>query len=284
MSCVALNKVRYHPDQLDIHNAAGILASQFDNNYLNIPVSHGPPQLLEPSLDLHSNNHHHHSSYPQDYPIPSRNQLGLDISAQPYPNARLPPPPSQGPSININYQPAPLHRRYSNDVARDQSYSSSGPLSPPISADIDHRSTTQRRDSTSQPAPQQSVSGSEDPPPRREGANLVIACRQWYVLSVARFSVCHLPAFEVARGRSVVILQDRSAIIVSADQMSANTTPFQNVGGPISVRVLVNVPARSVQLTDPLHHCHPQKGRELQVALRIAKTVHKIAEALSLPL
>ncbi|KIK99397.1 hypothetical protein PAXRUDRAFT_822813 [Paxillus rubicundulus Ve08.2h10] len=172
------DSIRYHPDQLDIHNAAGILASQFDNSYLSIPVSHAPPQLLEPSLDLHSTNHHHQPSYPHDYPIPSRSQLGLDISAQPYPNARLPPPPSQGPPININYQPAPLHRRYSNDVARDQSYPSGGPLSPPVSADTDHRSTTQRRHSTSQPAPQQSASGSEDPPPRREAANLVIACRQ----------------------------------------------------------------------------------------------------------
>ncbi|KAF9227168.1 hypothetical protein BS17DRAFT_727147 [Gyrodon lividus] len=173
------DSIRYHPDQLDIHSAAGILASQFDNNYLNLPVPHGPNHLLEPSLDLHSNNTgHHHSSYPHDYPLPSRNQLGLDISSQPYSNARLPPSSSQGPPVNITYPPTPLHRRYSGDITRDQSYSSSGPLSPPCPAETDHRSPVQRRDSAPQSTPQQSASASQDLPPRREGSNLVIACRQ----------------------------------------------------------------------------------------------------------
>ncbi|KAF9241857.1 hypothetical protein BU15DRAFT_87078 [Melanogaster broomeanus] len=170
------DSIRYHPDQLDIHNAAGILASQFDNNYLNIP--HGQSQLLEPSLDLHSNNNsgHHHSSYTHEYPHTSRNHLGLNISSQPYPDARLPPPPSQGP-VNIGYQPAPLHRRFSEGLARDQSYSSGASLPTPVPAETDQRSTAQRRDSTSHPAPQQPASGSQDSPSRREG-NLVIACRQ----------------------------------------------------------------------------------------------------------
>lgn len=161
-----VNKVRYHPDHLDVHNAAGILASQFDSNYnLALSVPNPPPQqhLLDPSLDLHPPHHH----YSHEYPV-SRNHLGLDLSPHAYPNARLPPPPSQ---LNIPYHTA---RRFPSD-ARDPSYPSPQSPSAPVLPDPDQRSPPTKRD----PAPSPTAAPTQPPPPRREGSNLVIACRQW---------------------------------------------------------------------------------------------------------
>ncbi|KAG9316797.1 hypothetical protein JVU11DRAFT_2861 [Chiua virens] len=157
--------IRYHPDHIDVHSAAGILASQFDSNYLALP--HNQPQhLLEPSLDLH------HSQYSHEYPISSRNHLGLDLSPHSYPNTRLPPPPSQ-----LNIPPYQPHRRLPPDP-RDHSYTS--PPSPPaaILPNSDQRSPPVKREPASSPTVQNTSSVTQPPPPRREGSTLVIACRQ----------------------------------------------------------------------------------------------------------
>ncbi|KAF8557671.1 hypothetical protein OG21DRAFT_1505168 [Imleria badia] len=157
-----VNKVRYHPDHLDVHNAAGILASQFDSNY-NLALSVPPPpqqHLLDPSLDLHPPHQHYSHEY--------RNHLGLDLSPHAYPNARLPPPPSQ---LNLPYHTG---RRFPPDP-RDPSYPSPQSPSAPVLPDSDQRSPPTKRD----PAPSQTTATPAQPtPPRREGSNLVIACRQ----------------------------------------------------------------------------------------------------------
>ncbi|KAH7888914.1 hypothetical protein F5I97DRAFT_1802765 [Phlebopus sp. FC_14] len=169
--------IRYHNDQLDIHNAAGVLASQFDYASFNAQPSHGPPHYL-PSLDLPSNFSGNYS-YSHHYPPPPRNHLGLDIPSHSFSNTRLPPPLPQGGPISLGYQP-PLHRRYSGDISRDQSYTPPAQTpSIPVPAEPDQRTTTPRRDSAppkSQPPPPP-TSASQDPP-RRESSNTVIACRQ----------------------------------------------------------------------------------------------------------
>ncbi|KAG8214094.1 hypothetical protein J3R82DRAFT_10852 [Butyriboletus roseoflavus] len=151
------SSLRYHPDHLDVHSAAGILASQFDSNYL---VPHPTPShhLLEPSLDLHSP----HTHYSHEYSISPR----LDVSPHQYPNARLPPPPSH---LNIPYH---THRRFPPD-ARDHPYPSPPSPAAPVPPDSDQRSPPLKRDPVS---PRSTPSATQ--PPRREGANLVIACRQ----------------------------------------------------------------------------------------------------------
>ncbi|KAF8444834.1 hypothetical protein L210DRAFT_3444273 [Boletus edulis BED1] len=164
------SNIRYHSDHLDVHNAAGILASQFDSNYLALPVPHPPPpqqHLLDPSLDLHPPHQH----YPHEYAISSRNHLGLDVSPHSYPNARLPPPPSQ---LNIPYHTS---RRFPPD-ARDPSYPSPQSPSAPVLPDPDQRSPPVKRDPAPSPTTQPTALTTQPPPPRREGSNLVIACRQ----------------------------------------------------------------------------------------------------------
>lgn len=158
------NTVRYHPEQVDIQNAAGILASQFD---YNISVQQGP--LLDASLDPTTNGHHHHR-YPHDYQLPpSRNQLGLDIPTQTLSNTRLPPPPTaQGDHVYFN---SSTDRQY----AGGGGYPASG-----MPIDSGHQGS-------SSSAPQQSQSGtsaqgtsaSNTQEPRKESSGVVIACRQW---------------------------------------------------------------------------------------------------------
>lgn len=92
----------------------------------------------------------------------------------------------------LNYHlPAP-HRRYSDDVTRDNSYSTGATASPPISSESDQRTLIPKREPESQPilhpapapSPQQpspqsaQQESSTQSPARRESSNLVIACRQ----------------------------------------------------------------------------------------------------------
>ncbi|KAI6021518.1 hypothetical protein BKA83DRAFT_4283107 [Pisolithus microcarpus] len=174
------DSIRYHHDRLDIHSAAGVLASQFD--YKNIQLS----------ISTSATHAHHPSSYSQDYPITHRNHLGLDIPPHSYHGARLPLPPVSGGGSALNYHlPAP-HRRYSDDVTRDNSYSTGATASPPISSESDQRTLIPKREPESQPilhpapapSPQQpspqsaQQESSTQSPARRESSNLVIACRQ----------------------------------------------------------------------------------------------------------
>ncbi|KIK27597.1 hypothetical protein PISMIDRAFT_8021 [Pisolithus microcarpus 441] len=187
------DSIRYHHDRLDIHSAAGVLASQFDYKNIQLSVPQTSPHVYEDQLDIHSATHAHHpSSYSQDYPITHRNHLGLDIPPHSYHGARLPLPPVSGGGSALNYHlPAP-HRRYSDDVTRDNSYSTGATASPPISSESDQRTLIPKREPESQPilhpapapSPQQpspqsaQQESSTQSPARRESSNLVIACRQ----------------------------------------------------------------------------------------------------------
>ncbi|KAH7911013.1 hypothetical protein BJ138DRAFT_1151604 [Hygrophoropsis aurantiaca] len=189
------DSIRYHPDQLDIQNAAGILASQFDYNGLSLPTQQGAQHLLETPLDLHSNGHHH-PSYPSEFPLPPRNQLGLDVPPHSFSNARLPPPPAQGGPVNLGYQSS--HRRYSGEEIHDHGYSSGGGSVTGLQTEGDQRSAASRRDSAPQPAAQSQAQQQPTPTsqdaPRREISNQVIACRQCRARKIRCDStrpVCH---------------------------------------------------------------------------------------------
>ena len=79
--------VRYHPKQVKIQNASGILASQFDYNGLSKSMNVQQAPLLDATLDQGSGNHR--SNYSPDFPLSSRSHLGLDISFE-----HAPPPVS----------------------------------------------------------------------------------------------------------------------------------------------------------------------------------------------
>ena len=192
------NKVRYHHDQLDIHNAAGVLASQFDYKTLHLSVPQSSPHVYDDHLDLHPANHPHHHSYSQDYPISHRNHLGLDIPPHSYHSPCLPPPPIPVGGGGPTYHLPASHRRYSGDVARDHSYSTGGTPPVQIPPGSDQRSIVPKREPDLQPiiqsaASQQPQQPSQQPQQsaqqqtpstsqntRRETSNLVIACRQWW--------------------------------------------------------------------------------------------------------
>lgn len=164
--------VRYHPEQVDIQNAAGILASQFDYNGLsNISVQQGP--LLDASLDPTTNGHHHRSSgYPHDYQLPpSRNQLGLDIPTQTLSNTRLPPPPTAQGGDHVYFNSSP-DRQYSGGGG----YPTSG-----MPMDGGHQggssSSAQQQPQSATSATGNSAATSQEP--RKETSGVVIACRQW---------------------------------------------------------------------------------------------------------
>ncbi|KAI6040220.1 hypothetical protein EDC04DRAFT_2567248 [Pisolithus marmoratus] len=187
------DSIRYHNDRLNIHSAAGVLASQFDYKSIHLSVPQASHHVCDDQLDIHPATHAHHvSSYSHDYPIPPRNHLGLDISPPSYHGARLPLPPVSGGGPALNYHlPAP-HRRYSDEVARDNSYYTGAPPSPPISSEGDQRTLIPKREPESQPIlqpapapPSQQTTPqpvqqqpSAQTAPRRESSNLVIACRQ----------------------------------------------------------------------------------------------------------
>ncbi|KAL4078296.1 hypothetical protein V8B97DRAFT_1936553 [Scleroderma yunnanense] len=198
------DSIRYHHDQLDIHNAAGVLASQFDYKTLHLSVPQASPHVYDDHLDLHAASHTHHHSYSQDYPLSHRNHLGLDIPPHSYHTPRLPPPPITSGAGGLTYHlPAP-HRRYSGDVSRDHSYSTGGTSSVSVPSVNDQRSFVPKREpdlqptiqsapsqqpqqlpqqlpqqsqQSTQPAQQQTASTSQNTT-RRETSNLVIACRQ----------------------------------------------------------------------------------------------------------
>jgi hypothetical protein len=162
------SNLRYQPEQVDIQNAAGILASQFDYNGLsgNMNVQQGP--LLDATLDPGSG--HHRSTYPSDFPLPPRSQLGLDIPVHSLSNTRLPPPPTQGGQVFFS---SSSDRHYpAQDSAHGANYSSSG-----MPMDGGHQPSS----SSGQP-PAQSSTGSNNATstegPRKESSGVVIACRQ----------------------------------------------------------------------------------------------------------
>ncbi|KAG6335686.1 hypothetical protein ID866_3392 [Astraeus odoratus] len=194
------DSIRYHHDQLDIHNAAGVLASQFDYKTLHLSVPQGNPHVYDDQLDLHSGTHpHHQSSYAQDYPVHPRNHLGLDLPPHSYHGNRLPPPVVTSGSGGLGYHLPVPHRRYSGDVPRDHAYPSGAAASIPIPSESDQRSIVPKREpepqpilqATPQPSPQQTpqpnpqqspqqatqsaqkqpASGPQNPP-RRETSNL----------------------------------------------------------------------------------------------------------------
>ena len=160
--------VRYRPEQVDIQNAAGILASQFD---YNISVQQGP--LLDASLDPTTNGHHHHRSggYPHDYQLPpSRNQLGLDIPTQTLSNTRLPPPPTAQGGDHVYFTSSP-DRQY----AGGGGYATSG-----MPIDGGHQASSSSVQQQSQSAPSATgTSANTSQEPRKESSGVVIACRQW---------------------------------------------------------------------------------------------------------
>jgi hypothetical protein len=243
-----IQKVRYHPEQVDIQNAAGILASQFDYNGLstNMHVQQGP--LLDAALE--PGNAHHRSSYTSDFPLPPRTQLGLDIPVQSLSNTRLPPPPTQvGGQVFFNSSP---DRHYPpQDPSHGTAYSSGG-------MPMDHQASS----SSGQPA-QGSAAGnaSQEQPQRKESSGIVIACRQWYV------GYPRSPPLLLTRGagstaepvKFAAIPLDPYATTASADQTSANMTQPPNGGAQTNVRARVRGPARKGQLTGLPRHRH-QKG------------------------
>ncbi|KAI6033231.1 hypothetical protein F5J12DRAFT_799618 [Pisolithus orientalis] len=184
------DSIRYHHDRLDIHSAAGVLASQFDYKSIQLSVPQPSHHVYDDQLDIHpATQPHQPSPYSQDYPIAPRNHLGLDISPHSYHGTRLPLSSALGGGPGLSYHlPAP-HRRYSDDVSRDNSYPTCAPASPPIVPESDQRTIIPKREPEPQPLlqpapapppqqpPQQQQSGAQSNP-RRESSNLVIACRQ----------------------------------------------------------------------------------------------------------
>lgn len=178
-SPASVNKVRYHHDQVDVQHAAGILASQFDYNAapsLNIQQ----PPLLDTTLEVpNSGAHHQHVNYPSEFPLPPRNQLGLDFPVQSVANSRLPPPPAHGGPVDYTFQSS-SERRLPGGPSHDHPYPRSSGNTSGMPIDGDHRSSSssvERNDSSASNVP----SGSREP--RKEISTVVIACRQWYVSS-----------------------------------------------------------------------------------------------------
>jgi hypothetical protein len=165
--CFRPNKVRY-PDQLDIHNAAGILPSQFDYSSSLIPPQQAP--LIDIPLEVPSPQA---NAFPSDFAIPPpRNHSGMAYFPNSPANSRFPAPNQSGETGYFKYIPA--ERPLPGRQPHDQTYTRAMPTIPIEAAQ--------------RPPPVPSVEPSEpsttNPPnnrprDRREISTVVIACRQW---------------------------------------------------------------------------------------------------------
>jgi len=134
--------------------------------------------LLDATLD--PGNGHHRTSYPSDFPLPSRSQLGLDIPIQSLSNTRLPPPPTQGGQVFFS---SSSDRHYPPpDSAHGANYSSSG-----MPMDGGHPASSSSGQPPPPPATAQTSTANNNnnstsaEGPRKESSGVVIACRQWSV-------------------------------------------------------------------------------------------------------
>jgi hypothetical protein len=214
-------------------------------------VQQGP--LLDATLDPGSG--HHRSSYPSDFPLPPRSQLGLDIPVHSLSNTRLPPPPTQGGQVFFS---SSSDRHYpAQDSAHGANYSASG-----MPMDGGHQPSS----SSGQP-PAQTSTGSNNATstegPRKESSGVVIACRQWYVPFNTLCASLYIPFCAAVPVKFAAIPLDPYATTASVDRTNANMTQPLNVGALTSVQALVNVLARKGLLTGLPRHRHPKGNAQV---------------------
>lgn len=179
-SPTSVNKVRYQHDQLDVRHAAGILATQFDYApALNIQQ----PPLLDTTLEIPSPGAHH-VTYSSTFPLSTRNQLGLDFPVQSPANSRFPPSTLGGGPSDFRYN-SPSERRLPGGPSHDQVYPRPNGNLNGVTMESDHRPHPMVSAERTEPSTNGVASGSRES--RKEISTVVIACRQWYVLSLSPF-------------------------------------------------------------------------------------------------
>ncbi|PPQ92783.1 hypothetical protein CVT25_003831 [Psilocybe cyanescens] len=214
------DRFRYQHDQLDVHHSAAMIPPQYDYS-----LNAQQPPILD-TLELPNSSARHVTFPPSHYPIPHRNHLGIDFSAQSPVNSRIPPAVHDGSQINFGYSPS-TERRLPGGSSHDHSYNRPSGNSSILPMESDHRSslmpTTARSDTS--PTAEASTSPRES---RKEISSVVIAC-----LAVVKFDA---------------IQQDPFATTASEDQTNASMTWYQREEVQISVlRKRTNTTERSEQ-------------------------------------
>ncbi|KAF8965647.1 hypothetical protein BDZ97DRAFT_1811637 [Flammula alnicola] len=161
-----------HGDSFRYQDVQQSIGAQYDYGH---SLNAQQPPILD--IELPNSSSARQVPFPSQYPIPPRNQLGIDFAVQSPVTSRIPSAPQPNTHIDFRYSPT-TERRLPGGPSHDHSYTRPSGNSSSMPMEADHRSslvpsTSARSDAS--PAAEASTSPRES---RKEISSVVIACRQ----------------------------------------------------------------------------------------------------------